>query len=78
MDAQRKIIEAFKRDLPAILEGCDSTSDADCCGRCGMHFKTRDHAGGSLGEKTVCAERGCSRWFMHGMNRSMTVTIYKI
>ena len=82
MDIQTKIIEDFKRDLPAILSGEDPTSDADYCGRCGMHFSSkRPH---NDIDRTVCAEPGCGRWFAHGIWRAtahegmVSVRTYKI
>lgn len=80
-----KILEDWRRDVKACVDGNDPMSDDDYCGRCGMHFKARPNSLGHPIETTICAEPKCGRWFAHGSTAhrptefsAQPVTVYKI
>ena len=65
--SEHKLVNAFKRDLPEILDGNDPMLAIDRCEQCGMTFQ--EPGQGSHPEWTVCAEPGCGRRFGHGSRR---------
>lgn len=78
------LLKEWRENVRACIEGEDPMSDDDYCGRCGMHFRAIEGPGNFSGERTVCVEARCGRWFAHGSRHYKSgeehpgIAVYKI